>query len=132
MNNNGMSCKETITLIMDWTGCGDGIATNHFAYLVRKKKLPDLKRDGRVVIAQKTTTKRGQITIEQQVHWHGVIESIWKDQDGTNLPAEEFYPLKPHFTCNLDELCVMGCEGTLKIIVEGQQKKTQQVSGGQS
>jgi hypothetical protein len=124
MNNNGMSRKEAITLIMDWADCGDRIkATNHFAYLVRNKKLPDLKRDGRVVTAQKTTTKRGQITIEQQIRWHGVIESIWKDQDGTNLPADEFAPLKPHFTCNLDETCVMGCEGTIKIIGDGGRKK---------
>jgi hypothetical protein len=124
INNNGMSCKEAITLIMDWADCGDRVkATSHFAYLVQNKKLPDLKRDGRVVTAQKTTTKRGWITTEQQVHWHGVIESIWKDQDGTNLPTEEFSPLKPHFACNLDETCVMGCEGTIKIIGDGGWKK---------
>ncbi len=120
MNNNGMSHKEATILKMDWADCGDRIkVTNHFTSLVQNKKLPDLKRDGRVVTAQKTTTKRGQITIEQQVHWHGVIESIWKDQDGTNLPAEEFTALKPHFICNLDKTCIMECEGTIKIIGDG-------------
>ena len=124
MNNNGMSRSEAITLLMDWTGCTDrSKAKNHFAYLVQNKIFPDLKRDGRVVTAQKSTTKRGQITIEQQVRWHGVIESIWKDQDATNLPAEKFHPLKPHFMCNVDETCVMGSEGTLKIIGDGKRKK---------
>ncbi len=124
MNNNGMCRNDAITLVMDWTGCEErGKARNHYAYLVRNKKLPDLKRDGRVVTAQKTTTKRGQITIEQQVRWHGVVESIWRDLDASNLPVEEFHPLKPHFTCNVDETCIMGSEGTLKIIGDGQRKK---------
>jgi hypothetical protein len=68
VNNNGISRNDAITLIMDWTNCDDRVkAKNDFAYLVQKKKLPDLKSEGRVVTAQKTTTKRGQVTIEQQV-----------------------------------------------------------------
>jgi hypothetical protein len=74
MNNNSMCRNDAITLVMDSTGCKEhGKARNHYAYLVRNKKLPDLKRNGRVVTAQKTTTKRGQITIEQQVCWQGVV-----------------------------------------------------------
>ena len=124
MNNNGISRNDAITLIMDWTHCNDRVkAKNHFAYLVQKKKLPDLKRGGRVVTAQKTTTKRGQITIEQQVRWHGVVESMLNDLDSTNLPADAFHPLKPHFICNVDETCIMGSEGTLKIIGDGKRRK---------
>lgn len=87
MNNNDMSRSEAITLLMDWAGCTDWLkANNHFAFLVQNKKLPDLKRDGRVVTVQKSTMKRGQITIEQQVCWLGVIEIIWRCQDAANLP----------------------------------------------
>jgi hypothetical protein len=82
INNNSMSRSEAITLLMDWAECTDRLkAYNHFAYLVQNKKLPDLKRDERVVTAQKSTMKRGQITIEQQVCWLGVIEIIWRCQD---------------------------------------------------
>jgi hypothetical protein len=50
MNNNGISRNDAITLIMYWTGCNDHVkAKNHFAYLVQKIKLQDLKHDGRVM-----------------------------------------------------------------------------------
>jgi hypothetical protein len=45
------------------------------------------------------------------------------DLDSTNLPADEFHPLKPHFICNVDETCIMGSEGTLKIIGDGKGRK---------
>ncbi len=53
-NNNGMTRKEVVTLILDWTGCGSyKTAENHFEYLVRNGKMPELKKGGRVVMAQK-------------------------------------------------------------------------------
>jgi hypothetical protein len=60
--NNGMSCKELIDMILSITGTVDWkAAENHLDYLIWKKKLPNLKRNGRVVAAQKTTTKQSQI-----------------------------------------------------------------------
>ena len=56
--NNGMSRKELIDMILSITGTVDWkAAENHLDYLIRKKKLPNLKRNGRVIAAQKTTTK---------------------------------------------------------------------------
>ena len=58
--NNGMSRKEMIDMIMKVTSCKKWkTAENHFDYLIREEKLPNLKHCGRVVAAQKTTTKRG-------------------------------------------------------------------------
>mgnify|MGYP001031646604 CR=1 FL=1 len=128
-NNNGMSRKEAITLIMDWTGCGKmKTAENHLEYLVRNNKLPELKKGGRVVTAQATTTKRGQITVEQQLRWHGVIQSMWEEQRRLNIPAVLYLPIQAHFICNVDETSVMACEGTLKVIGDAERKKHQKNS----
>ena len=66
-------------------------------------KFPNLKHGGRTVSVQKTTTKHSQITIEQQLRWHGNIESVWQEQLQLNHPNEEFNALKAHFICNVDE-----------------------------
>ena len=59
--NTGMTRSEIVSLMMElkqiggpknWKKCVD-----HFDYLIRSKKLPDLKMGGRVVAAQATTTK---------------------------------------------------------------------------
>ena len=65
-------------------------AKNHYDYLVRKGKLSGLKRGGRVVVAQKTTTKRSQITVEQQLRWHTLVDFALAEQTRLNLPAEQF------------------------------------------
>ena len=73
-----MGRKETIELIIinlsstsNWK-----TAENHLDYLIPSKKLPELKRYGRVVAAQNTTTKRSQVVISQQLRWHCLIESL--------------------------------------------------------
>jgi hypothetical protein len=45
------------------------------------------------------------------------------DLDSTNLPAEVFHPIKSHFICNVDETCIMGSVGALKIIGGGKRRK---------
>ena len=104
-NNNGMMRKEMILLVMDFTGCCKWkLAENHLDFLICAGKLPNLKRGGRTVSAQKTTAKHSQITIEQQrLCWHGNIESVWQEQLQLNHPNEEFSALKAHFICNVDE-----------------------------
>ena len=43
-------------------------AENHLDYLIRMKKLGKLKKEGRVITAQATTSERSQINVEEQLH----------------------------------------------------------------
>ena len=73
--NNGMGRKEAIKLIGETSQCSNWITcTNHWNNLVRSGKLKELKGGGKVVKAQQSTTKRTQITVEQQLHWHTNID----------------------------------------------------------
>ena len=49
-----------------------------------------LKRVGRVVSDQATTTKQSQICVSQQYHWHMMIEAEWEDMRRTNSPRDIF------------------------------------------
>lgn len=123
-NNNGVERREAIQYIMEISGCGSRkTAENHLDYLIRSKRFPNLKRDGRVMKAQATTTKRSQITIAQQFRWHCLIDEVWADQAQRNQPCEDFEKLKEHFMGNLDETGVAASEGCLHIIGEKEQKK---------
>ena len=122
--NNGMSRKELIEMILSITSTVDWkAAENHLDYLIRQKKLPNLKRNGRVVAAQKTTTKRSQIIASQQFRWHALIESLLEEQKRVNLPAHEFEKVKAHFSGNADETCIMSNEGTIKVVGSAEKKK---------
>ena len=87
-------------------------------FLIRAGKFPNLKRGGRTVSAQKTTTtKHSQITLEQQLRWHGnIVESVWEEQLQLNHPNEEFSALKAHFIFNVDETGVMANLGSIKVM----------------
>lgn len=75
---NGMTRKELIQLILQLSGSSDmKQCANHLDYLIRAKKLPELKNSGRVKSAQATTTKRACIRVEQQLRWHNLIEVVW-------------------------------------------------------
>jgi hypothetical protein len=63
----GMSRKEVIQLMKLLTSATTKQCDNHFDYLVRIKKMPELKNHGRVQRAQATTTKRSCIQMEQQL-----------------------------------------------------------------
>lgn len=63
--NNGMTRKEAISIIVGFYGASRKTADNHYCYLVSKGKLEDLKRGGKVVSAQATTTNRTAITTEK-------------------------------------------------------------------
>ena len=60
-NNKGMSWKEIISFISELEGTNMKTADNHYDFLIRANKLPQLKRGGRVVSAQATTTNRTAI-----------------------------------------------------------------------
>ena len=73
--NLGMSRKEVIQVISELGQAKSFVqAENNFDYLIRAKWLTHLKRLGRVVSAQATTTKQSQIFVSQQHRWHMMIE----------------------------------------------------------
>ena len=106
--NDGMTRKEVLNVIQDISGCSQKAADNHLCYLVKNKKLPELKRSGQVVKAQQTTTSRSQVHIEQQLRFHTVIEAVLSDLDRMNQPFEDFQKVKEHFVTNLDETGIQG------------------------
>ena len=55
-NNKGMSWKEIISFVSELDGTNMKTAENHYGFLIRANKLPQLKLGGRVVSAQATTT----------------------------------------------------------------------------
>ena len=61
-NNKGMPRKEIVNMIATMQGVDLKTADNHYNYLVTSGKLLQLKRGGRVVSAQVTTTNRTAIT----------------------------------------------------------------------
>ena len=101
--------KEMIRLVMDFTACCIWKQVeNHLDFLICAGKFHNLKRGGRTFSAQKTTTKHFQISIEQQLCWHGNIESVWQQKrQQLNHPNELFSALKAHFMRNVDETGVM-------------------------
>ena len=121
--NNGVTRKEGIQLILDLGQCTSSrSAENHLDYLIRNKRLPNLKRGGRVVTAQSTTTERSQINRQQQLRWHFLIEAEWNFMLKTNLPTQLFANLHEHFQLNLDESCFICNDGHLKILGDGEKK----------
>jgi hypothetical protein len=64
---NGMPCIEMIQLIMRLMGAKKKTCENHFDFLIRTEKFPQLKNYGRVQTVQVTTTKRACICVEQQL-----------------------------------------------------------------
>ena len=58
---NGMTRKEVIQLLVQLTGGSAKSCKNHYDWMIRAKKLPQLKNNGRVQYAQATTTKRACI-----------------------------------------------------------------------
>ena len=123
--NNPMTRKHIIEIIESVGQCTKVQATNYYNHCTARKMFPLLKKGGRVCSAQKTTTSRTQVTIEQQYRWHTLIDQVWEKQEETNLPSEEFNPVRAHFQLNLDEECVMGNEGTVKVIASIFGKKVQ-------
>jgi len=126
--NKGMERREVITLIMELKQTADRKkCENHYDFLIRKKRLPLLKRLGRVSTAQPTTTKRSQITVEQQLRWHTTVDSILAELDRVNQPAVEYQQLKAHFFGNLDECCLRADDGKVTIVASAAKQKTERI-----
>ena len=63
--NDGLTRKGIIQLVTKFTGSTYEKAKEHYKYLVRSGKLNKLKRGGRTVKAQATTTNRTAVTTEK-------------------------------------------------------------------
>jgi hypothetical protein len=87
------------------------------------KKMPELKSHGRVQRAQVRTTKHSCIQMEQQLHWHNEIESVWEDHCRLNQPLDEYKYLQPFFQINLDKTSILGSTGVLQIVGSAEVKK---------
>lgn len=120
-----MSRKEVLEVISSVVGCTAEQANNYFIYATSHEKFKLLRRSGKVCSAQKTTTSRTQVTVEQQHRWHTTIDKCWEKQEEVNQPEDEFKKLHAYFQLNLDEECVMGSEGTVKVISSIFGKKVQ-------
>ena len=120
--NDGLARKEVIGLIVKLTNASYQSAENHYDYLIRQNLLPELKKGGRVVSAQKTSTKRSNMNTEQQLRWHLIVDHLFSELLRLN-PDEEYKPLSAHFVLNLDETCIMSNEGNLRVIGSSLKKK---------
>jgi len=130
--NNPMTRHEVIQLITEISQTFDEVkAKNHFDYLIREGRLTILKRGGRVMTAQATTTKRSAITMEQQWRWHSTFDWCFNEVsrlntfDGTGV---DFQDVCDHFVGNIDESCFMANgDGSIKVIASSHKKKTEAI-----
>ena len=121
--NAGMPRKEMVSIIAEMKGVSDKKAENHYEYLMRSKKLNQLKNNGRVVTAQATTTNRTAITTEKLLRTYTTQEQAWAIQaelngwDESKMTPDELHRhklVKDAHTMNLDESCVMASEGHVR------------------
>ena len=82
-----MTRKHIIEIIDTVGQCTKVQATNYYNHCTAQTLFPLLKKGGRVCLAQKTTTSRTQVTIEQQYRWHTLIDQVWEKQEDRNKPT---------------------------------------------
>ena len=116
-SNLGVSRKEVIQIISDLGQAKSFVqAENYLDYLIRVKRLTHMKRLGRVVTDQATTTELSQICVSQQYFWHIMIEVEWEDLRRTNSPRDIYISYAHYFQLNLNENSFLCNEGELRII----------------
>ena len=87
--NLGISRKEVIQVISELDQEKLIVqAENHLYYLIKAKRMTHLKRLGRVVEAQATTTKEPDNCVSQQYRWNMMIEVEWEDLRRTNASCD--------------------------------------------
>ena len=72
-----------------------------------------LKSGGRVYKDQTTTTKRTEITVEQQLRWHSTIDSGIEELVGLNEPRDDFKRLMDDLIGILYESSIMSSDGDI-------------------
>ena len=121
--NNGASRKEVIAMICDFTGAVSKKAANHLDYLIANKFLTKLKKGGRVVSAQATTTNRTAITTEKLLRNHNTFLMALNDVRALNGNSDDFKKMEDFFVLNLDESNFMASEGVIRVIGNIKKKK---------
>ncbi len=126
--NNGVSRKEVISMIADFHMVSHKKAEDHFDYMIRAKMLPALKRGGKTVQAQPTTTNRTATTTEKLLRNHtNFVAGLEMVRDFNNKP-DEYTPVEDFFCLNLDETNFMASEGTLRVVGSSKKKKQEKNS----
>ena len=130
--NNGMTRKEAVGMISDFYGVSNKKADNHYCYLVTKGYFNELKRGGKVVTAQATTTNRTAITTEKLLRNHlnfnlalNEIRALNNKQQNNTESGPSFEQFEDFFVLNLDETNVIASDGTLRVLAGRQKKKTE-------
>ena len=91
--NSPFGCKDILKILESVAGCTLNQADNYNCYAVKNSKFLKSKKGGKVSSAQKTTTSRTQVTIQQQHWWHSTIDQVWEQQVETNIPVVDFQPV---------------------------------------
>ena len=120
-----MTRKDVLSVMSNYYGVNQKTSENYYDYLVKHKMLPQLKRDGRVVSAQPTTTNRTAITTEKLLRNHNNFEVAMNEVRALNDNSEEFKNVEDYFNINLDESNFMACNGQLKVIGSKEKRKTE-------
>ena len=127
--NNGAGRAKIVALIGDIAQCSDLIkCRNHWNYIVMLGKLKELKGGGRLRKAQNTTTKRTQITVEQQLLWHTTMYSSIDELKRLNQPNERFVDVIEYFIVNLYESCLMSANGKIYVVSSSGKNKNDKIS----
>jgi hypothetical protein len=79
-------------------------------------------------MVQAATTKCACICVKHQIRWYNTIETVWGDDCLFNQPADKFLELQHYFQLNLDETCIMGSHGSLKIVGSTEVKKHKKIT----
>ena len=69
-----MAKKEVISVIVELGNVAFNAAENQLDYLIRSKKLRQLKNNGRVVTVQATTTNRTAVMTKNLLRTHALQE----------------------------------------------------------
>ena len=75
-----------------------------------------MKRGGRLIEDQATTTEQLHICVSQQYRWQIMIEAEWEDLWRTKSPRDIFTCLAYYFQLDLDETFFLCNEGELKVL----------------
>lgn len=79
-----------------------------------------------LVTAQRTSTARSAITVEQQWRFFHLVDTIDKKHEFLNVDDGSgvvFRDLAPHFKINLGEECIMACDGSVTVVGCASKKK---------
>ena len=72
--------------------------------------------------------KLTQITVEQQLRWHGVMDSAIDEFKRLNQPNDEFMDVTEYFIGNLDYSCLISANVKIYVVALSGNNKTEKIS----